>query len=95
MTVNMFLDQRLLERIGAEYLEMPGMKLTTQQVQRLCGIEEPMCTVVLDSLVRAKFLCLNADGTYVRVTEGKLPLARAVKATVHSKPFATTTRRAS
>jgi hypothetical protein len=92
--VNTILDQRVLDRLRAEYLEMPGMKLTTGQVQRLCGIEPTMCTVVLDWLVQAKFLCLNSDGTYVRLTEGKLPLARTVKAT-HSRPFATTTRRAS
>jgi hypothetical protein len=91
----MFLDQRVLERIRAEYLEMPGMKLTTQQLQRLCGVEEPMCAGVLDSLVRAKFLCLNPDGTYVRLTDGKLPLKRPVRPTLHSTPFVTTTRRAS
>jgi hypothetical protein len=29
--MNTFLDQRLLERLRAEFLEMPGMKLTIEQ----------------------------------------------------------------
>ena len=37
--MNRSLDQRVLERLRGEYLEMPGMKLTIEQVQRLCGIE--------------------------------------------------------
>ena len=73
-----------LERIRAEYLEMPGLKLKIEQVQRLWGIEQSMCTEVLDSLVKAKFLCLKADGTYVRLTEGSIPLPRPVKAALTS-----------
>jgi hypothetical protein len=57
--VNTFLDQRVLERLRAEYLEMLGMKLRSEQVQRLCGIEQTMCKLVLDALVRANFLFLN------------------------------------
>ena len=71
--VNTFLDQRVLERLRAEYLEMPGMKLTIDQVQRLCGIEQTMCKLVLDALVKTRFLCLKSDGTYVRLTEGSWP----------------------
>ena len=50
------LNQEVLERLRAEYLEMPGLQLTVEQVQRLCGIERAMCRVVLDTLVEAKFL---------------------------------------
>jgi hypothetical protein len=57
--------QRAFERIRAEFLEMPGMRLTPEQVQRLCGIELRMCRVVLDDLVDTKFLRLEADGTYL------------------------------
>jgi transketolase len=38
---------------------MPGLCLTSEQVQRLCGVERTICQLVLDSLVDAKFLCLN------------------------------------
>ena len=47
-------SERLLERIRAEYLEMPGLCLTSEQVQRLCGVERTICQLVLDSLVDAK-----------------------------------------
>lgn len=52
-SVNTFLDQRVLERLRAEHLEMPGMKLRIEQVQRLCGIEPQMCRLVLEALVKA------------------------------------------
>jgi hypothetical protein len=69
----------VLARLRAEYLEMPGMRLTTAQVQRLCGIEQTMCTLLLDVLVEAQFLTLKSDGTYVRLTEGRSPLRRPAK----------------
>ena len=62
-----FVDQRVLERLRAEYLEMPGMKLRIEQVQRLCGIDETTCKLVLDALVKASILCLKSDGTYARL----------------------------
>ena len=89
------LDQRVLERIRAEYLEMPGMKLRIEQVQRLCGIEQTMCKLVLDALVKANFLCLKSDGTYVRLTEDSSSLPRLAKAALKSTLFVTTARRAS
>jgi hypothetical protein len=59
----------VLQRLRAEYLEMPGLRLTAEQMQRLCGIEKHMCQSILDALIEAKFLCANPDGTYVRLTE--------------------------
>lgn len=93
--MNAFLDQRVLERLRAEYLEMPGMKLTIDQVQRLCGIEPEMCALVLDALVKANVLRLNADGTYVRWTDGSAPLPPPAKAALEPRPLAATSRRAS
>ena len=93
--MNTFIDQQVLERLRAEYLEMPGMKLTIEQVQRLCGIEPTMCKRVLDALVRASFLCLKSDGTYLRLSEGSSPRPRLAKAALKSMPFVATSRRAS
>jgi hypothetical protein len=62
--------QQTLARLRGEFLEMPGLRLTLQQAQRLCGVEPVMCKVVLDALVDVNFLCLKADGTYARATEG-------------------------
>jgi hypothetical protein len=38
-------------------------------VQRLCGVEAPVCSLAMASLVATGFLRLNPDGTYVRLTE--------------------------
>jgi hypothetical protein len=60
----------LLSRIRAEYLEMPGLRLTVPQAQRLCGGEDGSCQAVLDRLVEERFLCRRADGTYTRLSDG-------------------------
>ena len=93
--MNTFIDQRVLDRLRAEYLEMPGMKLRIEQVQRLCGVEQTMCKLVLDALVKASFLCLKPDGTYMRLTEGSSPRPRQVKSVLTSTPIGMTSRRAS
>ena len=54
--------EQILERLRAEYLEMPGMRLNLEQVQRLCGIERSKCKLALDALVESKFLCVRSDG---------------------------------
>lgn len=82
-----FLDQRILERIRGEFLEMPGLKLTGTQMQRLCGIDESMCRLILDTLVKTNFLCLKPDGTYMRLTEGGISLPRPMKAAPSSNSF--------
>ena len=59
------------ERIRSEYLEMPDMSLTLDQVSRLCGVERVICMRVLDALVDLKFLARNAEGAYARVTDNR------------------------
>ena len=61
----------VLNRLRAEFLEMPGLRLKTEQVQRLCGVERTICQLVLDSLVDATFLCVKSDGHYARLTDGE------------------------
>jgi hypothetical protein len=75
----------VLARIRAEYLEMPGMSLTTMQVQRLCGVEAPACIKALNALVRDRFLWLKENGTYARVAEGATPRPRPAKADLRSR----------
>jgi hypothetical protein len=65
--------QDVFNRLRAEYTEMPGLRLKAEQVQRLCGIEETMCQLVLDWLVDEKFLCAKSDGRYARLTDGHHP----------------------
>jgi predicted kinase len=62
--------EQALERIRAEYREMPDMRLTLEQVQRLSGVDREVCERVLEDLVRAKFISQGRDGNYARYREG-------------------------
>jgi hypothetical protein len=62
----------VLQRIQGEYVEMPGLRLTTAQAQRLWGLERDVCDALLGALVDAKFLDRTRDGAFVR-REGALP----------------------
>lgn len=69
-----------VRRIYSEYLEMPGMRLTRAQAQRLWGLEANTCASALQLLIEAGFLRETVDGQYVRLTDGqaaKLPLRMA------------------
>lgn len=55
----------LVGLIRAEYLEMPGLCLTTTQAQRLWHLEADVCDNILRAMVDAGFLRLTAGG-YVR-----------------------------
>ena len=72
-------DNILLGRIRAEYLEMPGLRLTLEQAQRLCGVERTLRKALLDALVDAKFLCIKPDGAYARASDGEVPPLRPSK----------------
>jgi hypothetical protein len=61
--------QLTLQRLRGEFMEMPGLRLTVQQVQRLCGIEAAICKTMLDELVDAEFLCVKPDGRYSRAAD--------------------------
>ena len=62
----------VLQRIQGEFVEMPGLRLTAAQAQRLWGLERDLCRSLLSSLVDAKFLEQTRDGAFVRL-EGARP----------------------
>ena len=64
------------ERIHAEFSEMPGMRLTPEQVERLSGVDRAVCQCVLDDLVRARFLSRLPNGSYGRLSEMAKPESR-------------------
>ena len=74
------LNQPILRRICGEYLEMPGLRLTRQQAQRLWGLDEVTCAKSLDFLVGIRFLVRTGNDSYIRRAEGPvaphLPMAR-------------------
>jgi len=53
-------------RIRGEYIEMPGLRLTVTQAQRLWGLDRTACELVLSALVDVDFLIRNRDGAFVR-----------------------------
>jgi hypothetical protein len=62
--------QQAFDRIRAEFFEMPGMRLTPAQVERLTGVDRAICQAVLGDLTRTRFLQAAPDGSYGRVSEG-------------------------
>lgn len=70
--------QLAFHRIRAEYVEMPGMRLTPPQVERLSGVNVTVCQAVLDDLVRVRFLRVGDDGRYVRYAD-EGPMRRSAK----------------
>ena len=56
----------LIRRLRDEYTAMPGLRLTEEQVQRLCDVSASASASGLRALVSAGFLRPLADGTYGR-----------------------------
>jgi hypothetical protein len=56
----------LLVRIWREFVEMPGLRLTAAQAQRLWTVDRATCTELLEQLVTARLLIRMADGRYAR-----------------------------
>lgn len=78
------LSEQVLQRICAEYVEMPGLRLPRKQAQRLRGLDEDACGQILEFLVKTGFLTMAAPGTYGRLTEGPVgPRLRRAKAHLH------------
>jgi hypothetical protein len=56
----------VLDRIRAEYLEMPGLRVNAAPARRLWGLEAVACEQALEVLQDVEFLKRLADGTFVR-----------------------------
>jgi hypothetical protein len=56
----------LIRRVRGEYLEMPGLRLTSAQASRLWGLDSRTCQNLLHALLDARFLTCTADGRYRR-----------------------------
>ena len=84
------LAPQLVQRIRAEYLEMPGITLRPEQVQRLCGlVDSTVCQSVLEALVESGFLSRRADGAYGRDRNPDISRARQAKAGLEPSAGAT------
>ena len=65
----------VLRRVQGEYLEMPGLRLTTAQAQRLWGLDRVECDRLLSKLVDAKFLFQTRDGSFMRFEQSRAAVA--------------------
>ena len=57
---------RLIRRLQNEFGEMPGLRLTERQVERLCHVSASTSASALRALVSAGYLHMFEDGTYGR-----------------------------
>ncbi len=65
MSPTLPVDETVVRRARAEYLEMPGLRLTSAQAQRLWGLDRRTCEELLTALTRAQFLARTRDGAFV------------------------------
>ena len=56
---------QLLRRIQSEFREMPGLRLTCRQAQRLWNLDQIVCESLLAALVDVRFL-VESDGVYLQ-----------------------------
>lgn len=56
-----------LRRIQAEFLEMPGLRLTEPQARRLWDLDRVQCSAAVNMLVEVGFLLRTRDGAVMRV----------------------------
>jgi hypothetical protein len=53
-------------RIQMEFLDMPGLKLTSEQIVRLCGLSRDRTDAALAGLTRRGFLRRDRAGCFLR-----------------------------
>jgi hypothetical protein len=64
-------DARVEDRVRSEFLEMPGLRLTLDQAQRLWQLRRGECERLLDALVHSGFLARTTAGAFVRAGSGR------------------------
>jgi hypothetical protein len=56
----------VVRRVRAEFLEMPGLRVTVAQAARLWGLEATTCEAVIEALVHSHFLQRSTAGRVMR-----------------------------
>jgi hypothetical protein len=59
-------------RIQVEYIEMPDLKLTPEQIRRLCDLPHDLCEAAILALEQSGFLWRAPDGRFVRRVFGRV-----------------------
>jgi hypothetical protein len=58
-----------VRRVKREYVDLPGLRLTQLQAQRLWGLDREACAALLGALVDARFLHRTPEGVFVRAVQ--------------------------
>jgi predicted transcriptional regulator of viral defense system len=56
----------LIDRARSEFLEMPGLRLTSDEACRLWRLDKNTCRRILDRLAKSGFLSRTRRGAYLR-----------------------------
>lgn len=56
----------VVQRVRAEFLEMPGLRVTPDQARRLWNLEGDVCRAVIEALVAESFLRWTVSGAVTR-----------------------------
>jgi hypothetical protein len=56
----------LKTRVRSEFVEMPGLRLTSAQAQRLWDLSREECEAILSALIEEKILKRTKDGAFMR-----------------------------
>ena len=60
--------EQTVRRIQGEFMEMPGLRLTCRQAQRLWNLDALVCESLLAALVDVRFLVQTSDGLFIQRT---------------------------
>ena len=64
----------IMRRARAEYLEMPGLRLTVPQASRLWGLDAVVCDALLTCLEASGFLRQTTTGAFrLAASDGGIP----------------------
>jgi len=66
MTPGSTAPRSIVQQVRAEYLEMPGLRLTARQAARMWGLDIAETERVLGQLVEGGLLTRDAAGSYRR-----------------------------
>lgn len=64
-TSNRHSNERLVHRVRAEFLGMPGLSLTIEQAQRLWDLDARACEAMFAALIESRFLRRTDGGLFV------------------------------
>jgi hypothetical protein len=58
--------EHMLDLLRREFSALPGLRLSTAQLQRMLGVGRSECDTLIQRMVDAHYLVRTADGSYMR-----------------------------